>query len=138
MSHIGSRRIADGIQDGRCGGDQYMLAQTFRTVWSMRVGHFDNDRFDLRHIANSRDQVVVQVLGVTGSVVFHQCHTDTLRHATFNLAFHDWHEPAERMLKAAAAAQVKVATPVVGERFEPTAEVPEGTWWRRALKPRDS
>ncbi|NUO20153.1 MBL fold metallo-hydrolase [bacterium] len=51
---------------------------------------------------------------------------------TFNLAFHAWDEPAERLLKAAAAADVRVATPRPGQlmyvEYGPITE----PWWREA------
>ena len=49
---------------------------------------------------------------------------------TFNLAFHDWNEPAERVVAAAAAAKVTLVVPRPGQRVEPgnlPALVP---WWR--------
>ncbi|GAA2094668.1 MBL fold metallo-hydrolase [Streptomyces albiaxialis] len=50
---------------------------------------------------------------------------------TFNLALHPWAEPAERTLRAAAAAGVRAAAPVPGGSFEPSAEeLPTDPWWR--------
>jgi len=50
---------------------------------------------------------------------------------TFNLAPHPWAEPGERTLAAAKEAGVRVAVPVPGGSFEPSATVvPEGPWWR--------
>lgn len=49
--------------------------------------------------------------------------------ATFNLAFHQWAEPVQRMLRAASAEGTEVAVPKPGERIEPDA-FPSGTpWW---------
>ncbi|MEH3130267.1 MAG: MBL fold metallo-hydrolase [Mycolicibacterium neoaurum] len=52
--------------------------------------------------------------------------------ATFRLAPHPWSEPVERMLTAAAAEGVAVATPRPGEQVSAdTARSPENqTWWR--------
>lgn len=48
--------------------------------------------------------------------------------ATFNLAFHDWYEPAERMLRAADG-RIAVTTPKPGEIVTPEAP-PSSRWWR--------
>ncbi|TLH57243.1 hypothetical protein C1S81_18160 [Mycolicibacterium neoaurum] len=52
--------------------------------------------------------------------------------ATFRLAPHPWSEPVERMLTAAAAEGVAVATPRPGEQVSAdTGRSPENqTWWR--------
>lgn len=48
--------------------------------------------------------------------------------ATFDLAFHPWAEPIERLLAGAEGA--KVATPRPGERFELDGALPLTPWWR--------
>lgn len=48
--------------------------------------------------------------------------------ATFDLAFHPWVEPIERLLHEAG--DVRVATPRPGERFEVDGPLPRATWWR--------
>jgi L-ascorbate metabolism protein UlaG (beta-lactamase superfamily) len=50
---------------------------------------------------------------------------------TFNLAFHAWNEPPERLLKALEGAEVRVTIPRPGESVEPSAPPPLDTWWRR-------
>ncbi|MFC4507719.1 MULTISPECIES: MBL fold metallo-hydrolase [Streptomyces] len=53
--------------------------------------------------------------------------------ATFNLAQHPWADPGERALVAAHSAAVKLALPLPGEPFEPTAGIiPSQPWWRDA------
>ena len=42
--------------------------------------------FDRRHVADGRDQIVVQILGAAGDVFLHQRHADALRDAAFDLA----------------------------------------------------
>jgi L-ascorbate metabolism protein UlaG (beta-lactamase superfamily) len=49
---------------------------------------------------------------------------------TFNLAFHPWDEPAERVVVAAEAAGVPLVMPKVGELVEPSAPKPVNPWWR--------
>jgi L-ascorbate metabolism protein UlaG (beta-lactamase superfamily) len=50
---------------------------------------------------------------------------------TFNLAFHAWDEPAERVVVAATAAGAQVIMPSPGESVEPTRARPVDPWWRR-------
>lgn len=48
--------------------------------------------------------------------------------ATFDLAFHPWAEPVERLV--AEAGDVRIVTPRPGERFETSGPLPRSTWWR--------
>jgi L-ascorbate metabolism protein UlaG (beta-lactamase superfamily) len=49
---------------------------------------------------------------------------------TFNLALHDWDEPAETLFTLAAAQRARIVTPRLGASVEPEhAEAPE-PWWR--------
>ena len=50
--------------------------------------------------------------------------------STFNLAYHDWDEPAERVVAAAEAAGVQIAMPKPGELVEPSSPPPVDPWWR--------
>jgi L-ascorbate metabolism protein UlaG (beta-lactamase superfamily) len=50
--------------------------------------------------------------------------------ATFNLAYHDWSEPAVRTVAAAAKQGVQVITPRVGEQFEFGAPFENRAWYR--------
>ncbi len=47
----------------------------------------------------------------------------------FDLAFHGWTEPIERVRAAAAAAGVPIVVPRPGESFEPEAPPPVQPWW---------
>jgi L-ascorbate metabolism protein UlaG (beta-lactamase superfamily) len=47
----------------------------------------------------------------------------------FDLAMHGWTEPVERVLVAAKERNVLVATPMLGESFEPQLGVPTQRWW---------
>ena len=49
--------------------------------------------------------------------------------ATFNLAFHRWAEPAQRLLAAAAARGVQVVVPRPGERVDVLSPPPLQDWW---------
>ena len=49
--------------------------------------------------------------------------------ATFNLAFHDWSEPVERLLAAAEEAGVATIIPMPGGRVDGAADVAIADWW---------
>ncbi|HRE87736.1 MAG TPA: MBL fold metallo-hydrolase [Myxococcota bacterium] len=50
--------------------------------------------------------------------------------STFNLALHDWDEPAEVLMREAAGAGRRVATPLIGEPFSPRRVERMTPWWR--------
>lgn len=54
---------------------------------------------------------------------------------TFNLAFHAWDEPAERVVRAAAVAGTRLIMPKPGESVEPDSAPAVDPWWRQ-VKPR--
>lgn len=49
---------------------------------------------------------------------------------TFNLAFHAWNDPAERVVAAARKSGAALAVPRPGEWVEPSRPPPVETWWR--------
>jgi L-ascorbate metabolism protein UlaG (beta-lactamase superfamily) len=49
--------------------------------------------------------------------------------ATFNLAFHRWAEPVQRLCAAAGPSEVRVAVPRPGERVDALAPPPLADWW---------
>jgi L-ascorbate metabolism protein UlaG (beta-lactamase superfamily) len=49
---------------------------------------------------------------------------------TFNLAYHAWNEPAERVVAAAERAGVRLVVPRVGQQIEPASPPPIEPWWR--------
>jgi L-ascorbate metabolism protein UlaG (beta-lactamase superfamily) len=54
---------------------------------------------------------------------------------TFDLALHDWDQPAERLLELGPARDVSLLMPRLGAPIEPArAEAPD-PWWRRAEQP---
>jgi L-ascorbate metabolism protein UlaG (beta-lactamase superfamily) len=50
--------------------------------------------------------------------------------ATFDLAFHAWSDPVERLLEEGPRLGVRLALPAPGGRFEPGRELPADPWWR--------
>lgn len=53
-----------------------------------------------------------------------------IHNGTFDLAFHAWQEPFERVMQAAARQGVSVTTPLMGERVEVAQVHPGRPWWR--------
>ncbi|MGY1747057.1 MBL fold metallo-hydrolase [Blastococcus sp. SYSU D00695] len=49
--------------------------------------------------------------------------------ATFNLGFHRWAEPVQRLCAAAERSDVRVAVPRPGERVDALAPAPAADWW---------
>jgi hypothetical protein len=49
--------------------------------------------------------------------------------ATFNLGFHPWAEPVQRLCAAAAAAGVTIAVPRPGGRVDAAAPPAPTGWW---------
>ena len=52
--------------------------------------------------------------------------------ATFNLAFHPWSEPIERLLRAADQANITVSIPRPGQTIMANEQTKQDTWWREA------
>lgn len=53
---------------------------------------------------------------------------------TFNLALHDWDEPAETILRLAAEKNLRVLTPRIGQVFEPVYVDGPTPWWKEVQK----
>ncbi len=51
--------------------------------------------------------------------------------AQFNLSLHPWREPIERLAKAAQKNDIKLVTPMIGQRFTIARDVPSSTWWNK-------
>ena len=54
---------------------------------------------------------------------------------TFNMAFHDWFEPAERVLAAASQAGIRFVMPRQGQQIEPSQAAGFEPWWRSVRRP---
>ncbi|HEX2569120.1 MAG TPA: MBL fold metallo-hydrolase [Polyangia bacterium] len=55
---------------------------------------------------------------------------------TFNLALHDWDEPAETLLSLATERGARIVTPRIGAAFEPEHVEGPTPWWREVPDPR--
>ncbi len=54
---------------------------------------------------------------------------------TFNLALHDWNEPAETLFGLAQAQGVRLLTPLLGAATEPSRVEAPAPWWRTVGQP---
>jgi L-ascorbate metabolism protein UlaG (beta-lactamase superfamily) len=54
---------------------------------------------------------------------------------TFNLAYHAWDEPAERVVAAALANGTRIVVPKPGESIEPASVGTVSPWWRAVREP---
>lgn len=52
-----------------------------------------------------------------------------IHNGTFDLAFHAWYEPLDRVSHAAAEKGVSLTTPIVGEVVTVGSHYPESRWW---------
>ncbi|MCP5104016.1 MAG: hypothetical protein GY950_11585 [bacterium] len=84
------------------------------------------------HIHMFPEETVRAHLDLRGKVL-HPVHW-----ATFNLSLHPWYEPMQRLRGAADAANVKTATPVVGETTVYNGHIPSQKWWMRPIKQQES
>jgi len=89
-------------------------------VTMMEVGAYNADWADI-HMGP--EQAVQAHQMVRGALML------PIHWGTFNLAFHSWIEPAERLLVAAEAAGIQVAIPRPGESIIPAAPPPVQPWW---------
>jgi len=48
---------------------------------------------------------------------------------TFNLSYHGWTEPAERVIVAAERTGTRIVIPRVGQMFEPVSPPAVELWW---------
>jgi L-ascorbate metabolism protein UlaG (beta-lactamase superfamily) len=54
---------------------------------------------------------------------------------TFDLAIHDWNEPAETLTREARERRVELVTPILGQPVEPTQASVSAPWWRDVRAP---
>jgi L-ascorbate metabolism protein UlaG (beta-lactamase superfamily) len=110
------------------------LTESFRET-ARREGPFDVALLEIGQFHENWPQIH---LGPAGALeAFEMLGARTLvpvHWATFELAYHDWSEPAETLFTLANERGVALATPMLGESFEPTEAVPRDPWWR-ALPP---
>src|ERR1041385_5391939 len=79
--------VVNGIEDGRSGGNYGLLTDAFGAERADGRGVFDEDGFDGGHVADRRNEVIVQVFAFTGKELFHESVAQTLSDTAFDLAF---------------------------------------------------
>lgn len=87
------------------------------------IGGYDSRRWPDIHM--TPEQAVEAARELQGALILpiHWC--------TFDISFHGWAEPAERLLTAAGRAGVPLAIPRPGEPFTPSGPAPAVVpWWR--------
>lgn len=87
----------------------------------MENGAYDQDWHDI-HM--TPEQSVAAHLDLQGQVMM------PVHNGTFDLAFHHWREPLERVAAEAQALQVTLSTPVVGEVVTVSAPFASQPWWQ--------
>ena len=101
----------------------------------------DHGPFDLTLVSSGAYASTWPLIHMTPEDVV-QAHVDVrgqvllpIHWGTFNLAFHDWNEPAERASLAAAERGVSIVVPRPGQMVEPShvAGSPREPWWRERL-----
>ena len=69
------------------------------------------------------EQTVQAFRDLRGKVLF------SVHNSTFDLAFHTWHDPLDRIADLSAAQQIELATPVIGEVLTVGAPRKNVRWW---------
>lgn len=90
-------------------------------VTLMKVGGSDPSWADI-HM--TPEQAVRAHIDVQGKVML------PVHWGTFNLAFHSWKEPVERVLAAAEKKSVVLVVPKPGQLVDPSRLPPSDYWWR--------
>ena len=88
----------------------------------IECGQYDARWSDIHMVPEETIQAHIDVKG-DGMIPIHW--------AAFSLAFHDWTDPIERVVKAAAERKVNIITPKIGETVTVgSTNYPTTTWWR--------
>lgn len=88
----------------------------------MECGQYD-ERWSAIHMLP--EETVQAFIDVKGEVLI------PIHWGAFTLAFHDWYDPIERVLKAAKQNDLNIATPKIGELMNiSTKEFPTSIWWK--------
>ncbi|MFD1953173.1 MBL fold metallo-hydrolase [Paenibacillus thailandensis] len=88
----------------------------------MECGQYDKRWADIHMLP---EETVQAHLDVRGGVLL------PVHWGAFTLSLHDWHDPIERVTRAAQAKQVKMATPRIGETVAIGGDrYPDEAWWK--------
>jgi len=102
----------------------------FKTIGE-KYGPFDltmmeNGAYDpmWEHVHMTPEQSLQAHMDLKGKVML------PIHNGTFELAFHAWTDPFERLSALAAEAGQVMATPLMGQRWQLNDTVPQLAWWR--------
>jgi L-ascorbate metabolism protein UlaG (beta-lactamase superfamily) len=88
----------------------------------MECGQYD-ERWSAIHMLP--EETVQAFIDVKGQLLV------PIHWGAFTLAFHDWFDPIERVVKAAKDKQVKISTPKIGEIVNlSSTDYPTSVWWK--------
>ena len=82
-----------------------------------------------RQIAMNPEEAVQAHLDLKGKIL-HPIHW-----GTFNMSFHAWYEPIQRLVQEANRQQVTMATPIAGETIFPFEGELESNYWEPLVSP---
>jgi L-ascorbate metabolism protein UlaG (beta-lactamase superfamily) len=112
------------------GGDTGMSADQFRAIGE-KLGPFDYTLIKIGAYGPTWPDIhitpeeAIQVHTFVKGKVFVPTHW-----GTFNLAFHAWNEPIERLFTAAQKSNVNIVVPKPGQSFGPETQQLAEPWWR--------
>lgn len=90
----------------------------------METGAYDRNWADIHMLP---EQSVQAHIDLRGKMLM------PIHNSTFDLALHPWYEPFERLAKAAVENEVKIATPIIGEKVlidQPRVNI---AWWKNMM-----
>lgn len=90
-------------------------------VAMLEIGQYDRLWGDI-HLGPAHALDAHQMIGARTLLPIHW--------ATYQLAFHDWSEPADTLVHEGARRGLDVITPLLGEPVEPTTHPSTTPWWR--------
>lgn len=93
-------------------------------VTFIETGAYDKDWSDI-HM--TPEESVQAHIDLKGQVMV------PIHNGTFDLAFHAWYEPFERVLSAANQHEVQLSTPIVGETLDTQYSLIKSRWWRALI-----
>lgn len=106
------------------------MTESFREI-AKRHGPFDIALLEIGQHDPSWGDIHLGPEGALDAQAMLQARTLIPIHwATFGLAFHAWSDPAEILVTQATARKASIATPLLGEPFEPALRTSTTTWWR--------
>ena len=140
--HFSGRRLSD--RDATLWCSWVIASGRHKVFYSGDSGYFDGYKeIGLRHGPFDVTLMSVGAYGPTWPLIHMtpeevvQAHVDVrgellvpVHWATFNLAFHDWNDPAIRAVAAARNLGVRFTVPRPGQMVEPASPPDQEEWWR--------